>query len=227
MGQFAVGFPIDGALSREGVFAPSRPSNTAMEPGKQFDTAAERFRERSAKSGRENATPLWGDAIGKVEKGWMFPPVALDSGGFPEGFKPDGYNVAFRFGVEQAAKLRACDDLKHSLANSACTILTPLQLVSRGHLSQLRWKCYQTGRDWSMFKAERETAYKQLPHQPAGPGQGGDRPSRSEGGIVVRIRPPYLGIRGDGGRPSLQCVSPADNRPGEQASRDPAHLLFR
>ena len=68
--------------------------------------------------------------------------------------------------MEQDANVRACDDLKHCLDNSACAVLSPIQLVSWGHLSQLCRRSCGTGRDWALLKADHEAAYKQLPPVP-------------------------------------------------------------
>ena len=63
----------------------------------------------------------------------------------------------------QAGKLRACDDLKNGLTNRACQIITPIKLVSWGHVSQLCRRYASDGLDWALFKADREADYKQLP----------------------------------------------------------------
>ena len=64
-----------------------------------------------------NAQHLRGEATAQVSKGWLAPPQLLGRGGNLPGWRPNASNVAFRFGVKQDAKLRACDDLKHSLTN--------------------------------------------------------------------------------------------------------------
>ena len=106
------------------------------------------------------------DALTQVKKGWLKPPVELGSDGSPRGFPAVKYNIAFRCGVEQAAKLRACDDLRQILTNSACSVLTPIKLVSWGHLAQLCRRSCGKSRDWALFKADHEAAYKQLPLRP-------------------------------------------------------------
>ena len=63
--------------------------------------------------------------------------------------------------------MRACGDLKHSLANLACTVSAPIQLVSWGHLTQLPHLLTKGGGDWVLFKADHEAAYKQIPIDPA------------------------------------------------------------
>ena len=95
-------------------------------------------------------------------------PRPLTASGRPEDQPEGDYNIVFRFGVEQADKLRACDDLKHGLTNKACQITTPIKLVSWGHVSQLRRSYASDGRDWALFKADHEAAYKQLPLGPKG-----------------------------------------------------------
>ena len=166
LGQFAVGFPITGKLSQKGVYALDRPHTQAIDPAILFETAASRFRERAAKSGHKNSSQLWEEAQQQVKKGWLNPPVELKEDGRPAGIRPGQYNIAFRFGVEQAAKLRACDDLRHSMTNSACSVMTPIQLVSWDHLAQLCRRSCGKSRDWALIKADHEAAYKQLPLRP-------------------------------------------------------------
>ena len=125
--------------------------------------AEARFRERAAKSGWGNAEALWKEAAEQQPKGWLSAPVPLTASGRPIGQPKGGYNIVFRFGAEQADKLRACGDLKHGLANKACQIPTPIKLVSWCHVSQLFRRYASDGRDWALFKADHEAAYKQLP----------------------------------------------------------------
>lgn len=168
MGQFSAGFPTTWLRSQKGAFDVPHPPDTALDQAMLFEAAEARFRERSAKSGAENAPRLRTEALGKAEKVWLFPPVALAGSGCPDFFQPGCYNVAFRRGVDQAAKLRACDDLRRSLANSACSALTPAQLVSRGRMSQISHRRCGAGRDWALFKADNEASGKQLPLEPLG-----------------------------------------------------------
>ena len=94
-------------------------------------------------------------------------PFLLGESGRPKDIHSDGFNIAFRFGAEQADKLRACDDLRRSLTNSACRVHTTVKLVSWGHVSQLRRSYARDGRDWALFKADHESDYNQLPLGPA------------------------------------------------------------
>ena len=180
--QFAFGFPITGMMSQKGVYTPEEPKNTAINPAVLFQTAATRFRERAAKSGHKNASQLWEEANQLVTKGWLNPPVELREDGRPAGLPAGQYNIAFRFGVEQAAKLRACDDLRHSLTNSACSVLTPIQLVSWDHLAQLCRRSCGKSRDWARAKAVHEASYKQLPLRP-----------KDQAGAIIALRRPVAG----------------------------------
>ena len=96
-----------------------------------------------------------------------FFPSPLGPDGRPFAWKSSRFSICFRFGVDQANKLRACDDLKHSMTNLACAARTPIQLVSWGHIDQLANFLASNGGDWVMFKSDHEAAYKQLPIDPA------------------------------------------------------------
>ena len=98
----------------------------------------------------------------QVEKGWLSPPVQHKADGRPCEWRLRGYNIAFRFGVEQAEKLRACGDLKHILSNLSCSVATPIKLVSWGRLAQLNQTLAKGGVEWGMFRADHEAYYKQL-----------------------------------------------------------------
>ena len=167
--QFAFGFPITGLLSQKFLFGvDDKADPSAILPLPElFKTAASRFRERAEKSGRKNAQPLWDEALEQVKKGWLLPPAELAADGRPASWRSEKYNIAFRFGVLQQDKLRACDDLKHAMTNLACVISTPNQLLSWDHISQLSQLMSEKGGDWVLFKADHESAYKQLPIRPS------------------------------------------------------------
>ena len=76
--------------------------------------------------------------------------------------RPD-LNISFRFGVEQGAKLRACDDLRHSATNLARVVETTIELVIWDRLAEISNLVNTMGRVWSFFKADHEADYKQLP----------------------------------------------------------------
>ena len=61
----------------------------------------------------------------------------------------------------------ACDDSKHSVTISARSAGAPNQLVSWDRLVQPFQLLSRGGGDWSLFKADREAAYKLLPIYPA------------------------------------------------------------
>ena len=128
--QFALGLPITGIPSQKGVFALKKPEETALRPALLFHADEARFRERAIMSGMKNASLLWSDAPDQVEMGRLRPLLELAPSGQPDDFPRRGFNIAFRFGAEQAAKLRACDDLNRGLTSAACAALTHIQLVS-------------------------------------------------------------------------------------------------
>ena len=101
-----------------------------------------------------------------AKKDGCLPLFSLGESGRPKDLRSNGFNIAFRFGVEQADKLRACDDIKHSLTNSACRVHTPIKLVSWGRVSKLCRSYSVDGRDWALFKSDHEAAYKRLPIDP-------------------------------------------------------------
>ena len=72
-------------------------------------------------------------------------------------------NVAFRFGAEQSDKIRDCDDIRHSLANLSCVVITPGKLVSWDHLSEMRRRISTVSQGWDLFNADHAAAYKQPP----------------------------------------------------------------
>ena len=53
----------------------------------------------------------------QVNKGWMERPRPLGEMGNLIGGPHGSSVIAFRFGVYQAGKIRACDDLKYSTTN--------------------------------------------------------------------------------------------------------------
>ena len=103
----------------------------------------------------------------KWKKGWLLPPTPLSAGGKPPSWQSEEFNIFFRFGVLQTDKPRACDDSKNSMTNLACTVETPIQLVSRCNVAQLSNLLASRGGDWVMFKADHKADYKQLPIDPA------------------------------------------------------------
>ena len=165
--QFTYGFPIIGNLSQEGVY-PRDPSCSPPQPIRDIWTGAEeRFTTRSQASGHLHAETLWNEAMDQVKLGWLGEPVPIDRKGNVATFGDKRVNVAFRFGVDQADKLRACDDLKHNHVNLHCTVWTPIKLPTWDHISQMCLNIRTSDRKWAFFKADHEAAYKQLPLAPS------------------------------------------------------------
>ena len=117
--QFLFGFRITGILSRRYAFPPSdKLSNKSpTDVNKLAQSDSQRFHDRDKKSGYKNATPLWEEAVAHRGKVWLAAPFAIASTHDPFTIRDAKLNIAFRFVVSQAAKLRACDDLRHSLTN--------------------------------------------------------------------------------------------------------------
>ena len=115
-----------------------------------------------ARSGFKNGAASRGEALSQHVRGWAESPIPLNSDGRPTTWRPKRYDIASRFGVELAEKLRACDDLRRSLANLAFHVTTPNQLVSWGHISQISSLLNNWAGDWELFKADHGAARKQL-----------------------------------------------------------------
>ena len=90
------------------------------------------------------------------------PSLLTTEGNFPHA--PDyACNIAFRFGVPQDDKIRGCDDLKYSLTNTACQILTPITICGRDHIAEACFRLRSNSRPWAFGKVVRNAAYKFLP----------------------------------------------------------------
>ena len=99
--------------------------------------------------------------------GWRDEPVPTDLRGNVATFANKKVDVAFRFGVDQAEKLRACDDSNHNRVNLHCTVWTPIKLPTWVHVSKICLNIRTSGKKWAFYKAGREAAYKQLPIAPS------------------------------------------------------------
>ena len=158
------GFPISGSICQSGVFPLTlKPDNPHPIPRSSlFNGAVDRFRARSVRRPPHSHT-LWKEALEQVASGWLEPPRLLNSSGrFAD--SPDTPIVnAFRFAVIQGEKIRACDDLKASLTNSSCSVLTPISLPSWEHLAQACLLVADSGTDWSLGKGDESDAYKKQP----------------------------------------------------------------
>ena len=166
MARFTFGSPLVGNLSQEGIY-PRDPSLLPAPPIEGIrPSSRQRFMTRSRASGFLNAETLWNEAMGQVNKGWLAPPPPISADGSVATYENGPVNIAFRFGVNQTDKLRACDDLKHNEVNLFCAVWTPIKLPTWGHISQMRRNVRSTRRPWEFFKADHEAAYKQLPLMP-------------------------------------------------------------
>ena len=158
VGQFAYGFPITGTLSQKLLY-PSGRGRAARLPAEEIpDSPSARIRGRAAKSGMENAVPLWNEAMEQAKEGWPLDPIPLSEDGRPMRWCSRRFNVSFRLGVPQADKLRACDDMIRSIPNLACAVETPIQLLSRDNIAHISSMLAAGGGDWVMFKADRKGA---------------------------------------------------------------------
>ena len=163
--RFLSGFPLVGRLAQPRCY-PVKPKEVPKRPeptSKLFNTNTSRFADRACKSGFKNATDLWAEALCQCEKGWLTQPFPLCASNSPFVLHNPELNIAFRFGVEQGSKLRACDDLRRSRTNFPCVVETPIKLARWDHLAELTNLVNDGSRDWVFFIADHEAAYKQLP----------------------------------------------------------------
>ena len=64
--------------------------------------------------------------------------------------------------------VRACDDLKASLTNRACLVLTRISPPSWGHIAQAYLDIFLSDYDWSLGKGGESDGYKKQPLGEAG-----------------------------------------------------------
>ena len=81
-------------------------------------------------------------------------------------YEKDAANIAFRFGVGQADKLRACIDLRRNTVSLYCTVWNPIKLPTRNRLSQLRLNFRTSDRQRAFFKEDHLAEYRQLHSAP-------------------------------------------------------------
>ena len=67
--HFANGSPIAGRLSQRETFPPDLKVAKILRKSELRRKAASRFTERDAKPGKENAAPLWEEAMAQVGRG--------------------------------------------------------------------------------------------------------------------------------------------------------------
>ena len=165
--QFVRGFPIIGDLSQSGIYPTDPKSQHAPDHSSLWTEIASRFRTRAGASGWPNADTLWQEALGQVTNGWLTPHLPIREDGQCPDLAIGPVNVSFRFGVGQMNKLRACDDLKYGAANLYCSVWAPIKLPTWRHIAQMAASVRRANCDWSFFKTDHESPYKQLPLGPA------------------------------------------------------------
>ena len=137
VGPISLGFPITGSPPQRFTFEKEAAKFPRIPCKQLYVTAPTRFRDRVAKSGFKNAKAFRGESLQQMEKGWVMPPTPLDMDGRPFTWRSSQFNISFRYGVEKAGKLRAFDNLNHSVANLACSVHTPILLASWDHISHM------------------------------------------------------------------------------------------
>ena len=126
--QFDHGFPIVGTLSQKFAFPLTSDKLPAQLPLKEvWASVSSRFIRRSKKPPPQ-AESLWEEATQQVRMGWMDPPKLLSDQDSAVESPEIPLNLAFRFAVAQTSKIRDCYDLKESLKNRLCAVMTPITL---------------------------------------------------------------------------------------------------
>ena len=110
---------------------------------------------------------MWAEAIGEVEKGWLSQPIPVNEQGSCIFFKGSGVDVAFKFAVLLVGKIRAFDDMRHSITNRARAVLTPIKLVSWDHVAHISNLLAKRGFGCQFPKDDHRAAYKSLPVCPS------------------------------------------------------------
>ena len=90
-----------------------------------WKSSSTRFQERAARSGFKNAPPIWEEEVSHAQPGWLSGPIPIDNSGSAPWFFLRRREFPFRLGVGQNEKLRACDDLKHNMANLRTSVSAP------------------------------------------------------------------------------------------------------
>ena len=75
-------------------------------------------------------------------------------------FVGEKVDISFRFGADQADKMRACDDLRSSHVNLRCTVWAPAELPTWDRISQMFLDIKTSDRKWAFFMLGHEEAYK-------------------------------------------------------------------
>ena len=131
-----------------------------------YDSFSQRFCESAQGRDSPLQEELWGEAAQQQKEGWLREPILISDNGSALRDKGEVLNLAFRFAAPQGDKNRACDDLRHSLTNRATAVLTPIRLVSWGHVAEISNRFRRDGARSEFSKCDHKSAYKALPVDP-------------------------------------------------------------
>ena len=132
--QFIRGFLMLGEVGEPGVYDGCSPKFRPLSRDELFETAKDRWAPEKTPNEPRRPT-LWSEALSQTEKGWLAGPRPYTTEGKLQiGGENVTVNPAYRFGVQQAEKLRAVGDLKRSSTDEATSVLTPINLPSWGLL---------------------------------------------------------------------------------------------
>ena len=119
-----------GEMAEPGVYKEGPPQTKPTSREKLFKTAKRRrFPNKQSSEPRKSA--LRDEILAQTEKRWVSGPHSInENGGLFIGDEKLVVNPAYTFGVQQAEKLRAVDDLERSSTNEAATVRSPINLPS-------------------------------------------------------------------------------------------------
>ena len=161
--QYIFGFPIIAEIEQARVFRRDASAAHAPDIAGMWAGNAVRCALSPRDPGALNAQTLWPEACEKETKGWLGIPLPIDRAGIVKTYENKPVLAAFRFGVEQMAKLRACDDLKYSTTGLCCTLCTPVKLTTLGQIAQIYLDLRDTRTPRSFYRTDHGADYKQLP----------------------------------------------------------------
>ena len=109
---------------------------------------------------------LRGEATQQHQDGCLREPILISDNGTVHNEQGDVLNLAFMCSVPQGDKDRACDDLRHSITNRAAAALTPVRLVSWGHLAAISNRFLAKGAICEFPQCDHKSSYNALPVDP-------------------------------------------------------------
>ena len=169
--QFPRGLPMARDLAEAGEFPVNLDTPAPLLDRKRLVNGGKHGLMRRPKKPSTHEKTLWREAIKQDMQGWLDGAHYYSaSGSWIYRRMEVDINPAFRFEVLQREKLLAADDLTYSQANAAAAIDAPINLPSRGHISQKAKGSRLHGRSkmLGMATADHQDAYKQLPLAPRG-----------------------------------------------------------